>query len=51
MIDVRTWKVVTNPGFFQIDDPTLKVVIEYVATTISGMIAGMFFDELVCVCA
>jgi len=28
-----------------LDDPTLKVVIEYVATTISAMIAGMFFDE------
>jgi len=26
-------------------DPTLMLVLEYVATTVSGMIAGLFFDE------
>jgi len=42
---LREVLIVSSPAT-KIDDPTLKVVIEYVATTISGMIAGMFFDEL-----
>ena len=35
----------TTSSAVSLDDPTLVVVIEYVATTISGMIAGLFFDE------